>query len=64
MSIDIKKLTEKDKGCLVKYETNYKKENGVIKSWNERYIFVVYHYEGDYRNFTAAATNPNDLEFI
>lgn len=62
--IDIKKLTEKDKGSLVLYKTNYKGEKGVIKSWNDKYIFVVYHYEGDYKRFTASATNPEDLEFI
>jgi hypothetical protein len=36
------------------------------KSWNERFVYVVYRCGGhwdDYANYTAAPTLPEDLEF-
>jgi hypothetical protein len=64
--IDITKLTEKDVGKCVTYHTFYKIQKGVIKTWNERYIFVVYNCNHDwshYENYTAAATKPEDLRW-
>ena len=64
--IDIKKLVEEDKGTTVWYKSFDGFEMGILKSWNDKYIFVVYpagnyskidHYE----NYTAAATKPEDL---
>ena len=60
--IDPTELTESDKGRQVIYEvpegTARRVEFGVISSWNDKYIFVRYTH-GD----TAAATNPEDLDF-
>jgi hypothetical protein len=43
-------------------------ELGRIKSWSSRgRIFVVFHCDGkwqNYQNYTAAAVDPNDLNFI
>lgn len=42
-------------------------EKGRVKSWRDDYIFVVYKCDGkwdEYEQYTAAATNPKDLEFI
>ncbi len=65
--IELSKLTETDKGREVRYEVRHGQpgeaystrcEYGNISSWNSRYVFVRYSH-GD----TAAATNPEDLEF-
>ena len=40
---------------------------GRIKSFNDKYIFVVYHCDGNWENYTdytAAATNPEDLQLL
>lgn len=63
--IDISKLTEEDFGKKV----IYKNEIGFIKGWNSKWIFVVYcdfskHNCEHWQNFTAAATDPNDLSFV
>lgn len=66
--IDIKKLTEKDKGRWVSYkrfDNSY--ENGRLKSWNDTYIFVVYKCASEwskYENYTGVTTKPEDLIFI
>jgi hypothetical protein len=42
------------------------KERGRIKSWNEKWIFVVYrcdHQWDRFQDFTGAATDPEDLRF-
>ena len=69
MSIDIKQLKESDKGKWVIYLPGEwaDKEKGKIKSWNSSFIFVVYNCDNDwdnYKNYTAAATKPNDLNFL
>ncbi len=65
--VDIKKLTEKDRGRWVKYTAQHGAEEfGRIKSWNEKYVFVVYKCDNQwdrYSDFTAAATDPEDLTF-
>ncbi len=63
--IEIKKLTEEDIGKWVEYWPN--QETGRIKSWNTRFIFVVYKCDNDWDNFlnyTAASTHPKALNFI
>jgi len=66
--ISINTLKEEDVGREVNYTNGVgKKEHGRIKSWNDKWIFVVYHCAEDWDNFrdyTAAATDPRDLEFI
>jgi len=64
--MNIKELTDKDIGKLVTYKTTYKTEHGRIKSWNDKFIFVVYKCNDDwnnYKNYTGAATKPEELEF-
>ncbi|MFW6009044.1 MAG: hypothetical protein ACOCP8_07265 [archaeon] len=63
--IDIKKLTNNDIGKYVFY--NKKEEIGKIKSFNHLWVFVVYNCDNNWNNFKnyiAAATDPNDLNFI
>jgi hypothetical protein len=67
MSIDITTLDKSDIGKWVKYKTLTKSESGRIKSWNDKFIFVVYQCGSDWsnlRNYTAVATPPEDLSFI
>jgi len=62
--IDIQELTLKDKGKWVTYLPTM--ERGRIRSWNNKYIFVVYHCNEEwdrYFDFTGAATKPNYLTF-
>ena len=66
--VDIRKLTEKDIGKWVSYTGNFDGtiEIGKIKSWNDKYIFVVYKCANEWNRFeeyTATATRPEDLEF-
>jgi len=64
--IEINKLTEKDIGKWVIYRNYNKEEVGRIKSWNKKYIFVVYKCNYDWENFknyTGNSTSPEDLEF-
>lgn len=67
--IEIKKLNEDSYGRWVEYTSKGgdKIERGRIKSWNEKYIFVVYACNDEWErfyDFTAAATDPEDLKFI
>jgi len=66
--IDITKLNEDDIGKFVVYELIKNKLNiGRIKSWNDEFIFVVYHCDGDwanYKDYTGCSTNPDDLSFV
>lgn len=65
--IDIKKLTNNDIGRNVIYTDGVRdKEFGRIKSWNDKWIFVVYNCADDwdnYQDYTGAATDPHDLEW-
>jgi hypothetical protein len=59
--IEIKNLTETDKGKVVKYKStmgNGRFEYGKITSWNESYIFVDY-----YGLERGTATGPHNLSF-
>lgn len=66
--IDIIQLTYNDIGRWVIYESSTGvKEKGRIKSWNNKYVFVVYkcNFEWDkFQDFTGCATNPEDIEFV
>ena len=62
--IEIKRLQETDIGRWVIYKTEFENQRGRIKSWNDKWIFVVYHCAGEwdrYQDYTAAATKPEDL---
>lgn len=69
MKMKIKNLSSADIGREVWYTPGYKEpEVGVLKSWNDKYIFVVYTGNNDdkrknWQNYTAAATNPEELTF-
>ena len=60
-------LTDEDVGRWVVYTDGTKNDQlGRIKSWNDKWIFVVYHCADEwskYINYTAAATDPKDLKF-
>lgn len=63
--VDLKELTDEDIGQWVEYWPG--KEKGRIKSWNNSFVFVVYHCGDDWENFqnyTAAATHPKALNKI
>ena len=66
--MQIHNLNKKDIGRWVKYTPLAgESEVGRIKSWNDKWIFVVYHCADmwdKYLEYTAAATNPKDLIFI
>ena len=65
--INIENLKESDIGKAVIYDPGFKSERGLIKSWNDKWIFVVYNCDNNWNNFTdytAAATNPEDLMFV
>ena len=65
--IDIDRLEEKDIGRWVIYDDDFKKEKGKIKSWNDKWVFVVYKCDENWNNFqdyTGCATDSNDLNFI
>ena len=61
-------LAPEDVGRWVRYTPPVgNPEDGRIKSWNDKYVFVVYHCDGnwdEFMNYTAAATHPLGLEFI
>ncbi len=65
--IDIRQLTDEDIGREVFYTNGVgNKEFGKLKSWNYKWVFVVYHCANDwdhFQDYTGAATDPNDLEW-
>jgi hypothetical protein len=68
--IDPRKLDETSDGCWVWYKPAVGDwEKGRIKSWSVDgdMVFVVYKCDGkwtEFKNYTAAATAPYDLDFI
>ncbi len=65
--VKIDNLKSRDKGRGVFYKDHAgKRTYGLIKSWNDKWIFVVYHCDDDwdnYTDYTGAATKGIDLEF-
>ena len=64
--IRINRLKDSDVGRWVIYDNEYNREKGRIKSWNDKFIFVVYNCADDwdgFKNYTACATDPYDLSF-
>ena len=64
--INIAELTTKDIGRLVIYKPTQENEKGRIKSWNDKFIFVVYKCDNQwhrFQDFTGCSTDPDDLIF-
>ncbi len=68
--IAIKDLTQEDVGRWVVYKDRFKiageREEGKIKSWNDKFIFVVYKCDGQwdrFQDFTGQATSQEDLTY-
>jgi hypothetical protein len=63
--INIKDLEKRDVGHWVTYTLSTgKQETGRIKSWNDKFIFVVYKCADEwdkFKDYTGVATNPKDL---
>jgi hypothetical protein len=63
----IKDLKKEDIGKTVFYVPSFgDPEMGILKSWNDKFIFVVYPGNNDVKKehwdrYTAAATNPDEL---
>lgn len=67
--IDIAKLSDSDVGRWVEYRDSFdsKLDKGRIKSWNQKFVFVVYRCAGNWDQFekyTGVATDPSDLNFL
>jgi hypothetical protein len=64
--IDLASLTDKDREAWVQYTAFGMRRRGRIKTWNHRFIYVVYgcggHWE-DYARYTVAPTLPEELSF-
>jgi hypothetical protein len=65
--IEINKLSQSDIGDWVEYRDKFdsKPDKGRIKSWNQKFIFVVYRCGGNWNEFekyTGVATDPSDLQ--
>ncbi len=65
--MDIQALTKQDIGRYVRYKPSVgSEETGRIKSWNKKWIFVVYKCDNNwnhFRDYTGCATKPEDLTF-
>jgi len=63
--INIKNLKKQDVGHWVTYTPSVgEQETGRIKSWNDKFIFVVYKCAGEwdrFKEYTGVATSPEDL---
>ena len=63
--VKIKSLKQTDIGKWVEYRgSGGELEKGKIKSWNDRFIFVVYkcgEQWDNFQNYTGQATKPEDL---
>lgn len=54
-------------GAYVIYRTKHKTEPGRIKSWNDKYVFMVYNCNQEwdrFQDYTGSATKREDLNFI
>ena len=68
--IRLSELSEKDKGRWVIWKDPNDIDSdtiGRIKSWNDKFVFVVYKCDNRwdrYEEYTGIATNPEELEFL
>ena len=65
--VDLKKLTSRDVGRWVEYTApDGKNAIGKLKSWNDKYAFIVFNCNqnwDDYKNYTASPVDPKQLIF-
>lgn len=65
--IDLATLKKSEIGRWVLYTAgDGSTEKGRLKSWNDKFIFIVYKCAGEwdrYKEFTGQATDPGDLRF-
>ena len=67
--IELKQLSASEVGAWVEYRDRFdsKPDRGRIKSWNEKFIFVVYRCGGnwdEFEKYTGVATDPGDLSWV
>ena len=65
--IQLGNLSKNDIGRWVEYCSPYSSEQGRIKSWNDKWVFVVYKCDDDwdnFKNYTGCATSPDELNFL
>ena len=66
--IRIQDLKPEDRGRWIRYvHLDGFQEEGRIKFWNDKFVFVVFHCAGlwdRFDEFTAEAADPEDLNFI
>lgn len=65
--IDIAELKKEDIGKWVLYYSPHgATQKGRIKSWNDKFVFVVYNCASNwdkFQDYTGCATKPEDLRF-
>ena len=64
--VKIEELTQEDIGRRVIYKPGFENEEGKIKSWNDKFVFVVYRCDNQwdrFQDYIANATVPEDLVF-
>lgn len=65
--INLNTLTDNDIGRWVTYKRDFgDPERGRLKSWNHKYIFVVFNCADEWDNFmdyTGASVDPEYLNF-
>jgi len=67
--IELKQLSASEVGAWVEYRDRFdsKPDRGRIKSWNEKFIFVVYRCGGnwgEFERYSGVATDPGDLSWV
>lgn len=66
IGISIGALTKADIGRYVEYTSHNTTKKGRIKSFNDSWIFVVFHCDNqwdNYKDYIAAACSPKNLTF-
>lgn len=65
--IDLNQLNYKHLGAWVRFDYQHgESEYGRIKTWNEKYVFVVFKCNGDWdnwNNYTSQSCAPDELTF-
>lgn len=68
MAIDHTKLSYRHLGNWVRFDQQHGESRfGRLKTWNEKYVFVVFSCGGDWdnwHNYTGQSCNPDDCAFV